>query len=522
MSRPHPLRATAGAVVAACLFLHVLLTSTFADSDDQPSSTAADSSGSVDANQQPTTDNEPQTRSDLSVPWKKGAKPTVARAPFRTAYDALTNVMAESELQYMFDQASFDPADPALVKIMYRYPLLGLDNIERFAKENRNVGLSEVTESPESYFGKVLHLRGRVKRVRRTDLLDRVAEGYDFDHFYLVEMVVDDSLSPVLICARQVPNAWPRDREMDELASCDAMLIQTNDLEDGAQQLVMTAGRVAWHPDRENEKAGVGESQLLLSKLGMDFGLFDEVRGKNGRESIESESFYQLMAALSRTSNDELRKHTDKFDLTQLLGDPKSQHGNLIMVEGSARRIQKIDISGSYYDKRLGIDHYYEVHVFIPLDRPVKLSHASGEPITYRRNFPVTVAVLRLPDGLGEGESMNQRVRIPSVYFKLWAYKSQYVSQYNPDQNQLSPLLLGIEPEIVETDTAINPYVAAAALGLFVLVLGGLWIALWRTNRKDDEFERKQVERQFEVEKGKSLNTMGIQSEDGPDFSKLD
>jgi hypothetical protein len=254
----------------------------------------------------------------------------------------------------------------------------------------------------------------------------------------------------------------------------------------------------------------------------MDFGLFDTVRPFNGRKTIEPECFYQLLNTLSHTSTEELNKHTAKFDLAQLLGDPKSQHGSLIMVEGSARRIQKIDIAGTYMGKRFGIDHYYEVSVFIPLERPVKLSQGAGEPIEYKKNFPVIIDVLRLPEGLSEGESLNERIRIPCAYFKLWAYNSQYVTSQDGQRLQLSPLLLGIEPEIVETDTSINPYVAAVALGLFVLALGGLWIGLWRTSRKDDEFERKQVERQFEVEKGRSLNTMGIEVEKNPDFTNLD
>jgi hypothetical protein len=465
----------------------------------------------------------PQAKSGLKVPWPTGDKPPIVRRPLPTAYEALELIMSESELQTLFGQSSFDPMDPALIKILFRYPLLGLDDIERFAKENRAVTFTELAESPESQLGKVFHFRGRVKKVVRADLLPRVAEGYDFDHFYIVEMEIDKSLPPLLICARSVPKAWQGDdEEIDELASCYGMLTQANELEDGARQLVATVDRVAWHPDRINKSAGIGENQLLLSKLGMDYGLFDSVRVSNGKSTIEPECFYQLLSVLERTSTEELSKQTARFDLAQLLGDPKTQHGNLIMVEGSARRIQKIDISGSYFDQRLGIDHYYEVDVFIPLKRPVKLSHGPGEPIVYKTNFPVTVDVLRLPEGLGEGESLNQRIRIPCVYFKLWAYKSQYVNQHNPHQHQLSPLLLGIEPEIVETDTSINPYVAAAALSLFALALGGLWFGLWRTSRKDDEFERNQVERQFQVEKGKSLNTMGIEAEDGPDFSKLD
>ena len=64
----------------------------------------------------------------------------------------------------------------------------------------------------------------------------------------------------------------------------------------------MMAQRVAWHPDRPDPRHGVGDSQLLLSKLGMDFGLFDEVRPYNGSTTIEPECFYQLLSTLRRTS----------------------------------------------------------------------------------------------------------------------------------------------------------------------------------------------------------------------------
>lgn len=521
MSRPKLHQVVVGCVVFTLVLLPDFCHGALDDTDDGPPTSATVEQGETENKEAPA---ERETSDADSPPTSrsKDEAATVTRAPFRSAYEALTHTMSESELERLFRESSFDPMDPAVVDVMNRFPLLGLDNIEAFAKENRMVEIPDVAESPEPHLGKVFHVRGRVKRVRRADLLDEVAEGYDFDHFYLVDLKFDDSLPPLLICARKVPEAWPRDEPIDKLASCYGMLIQANDLQDSARRLVMAAERVAWHPDRPNEKAGVGDDQLLLSKLGMDFGLFDDVRSKNGQPSIESECFHQLLAALSRTSNEELRKHTEKFDLAQLLGDPKRQHGNLIMMDGSARRIQRIDITGDYFKDRLGIDHYYEIDAFIPLKRPVKLSYGKGEPIVYKKNFPVTINVLRLPEGLSESESLNQRIRIPCVYFKLWAYKSQYVSQHNANQYQLSPLLLGIEPEIVETDTAINPYVAAAALGLFAVVLGGLWLALWRTSRKDDQFERSQVERQFQVDKGKSLNTMGIEAEQDPDFSNLD
>jgi len=46
---------------------------------------------------------------ELTVPWKKGAEPSVGRAPFQSAYHALKHNMSESELQYLFEQNSFDP-----------------------------------------------------------------------------------------------------------------------------------------------------------------------------------------------------------------------------------------------------------------------------------------------------------------------------------------------------------------------------------------------------------------------------
>lgn len=456
------------------------------------------------------------------APWKKSSQSPVARESFRSAYSALQHTMSESELQVLSHRSSFDPKDPTVVQLAYRFPTLGLDQIERFAQNTHSTSIQQVAKDPHRYTGQVFHLQGRVKELRRSDLLPEVAAGFEFDHVFLVEMIVDQQLPPLLVVARRVPDAWPRATIMDEPASVYGMLIQTNELDDSTSQLVMIADRVSWHPDRLNAEHNVGKSQLLLSKLGMDLGLFDEVRPHNGRSSIEPECFYQLLAALRRTTNDELRKQAGEFDLAQLLGTPKSQHGNLVFVDGTARRIHRIDIADSYYDQRLGIDHYYAVHVFIPLERPVKLSYGQGNTVEYTRDFPVTIDVLRLPEGLSEGDDINYRVRVPCVYFKLWAYKSQFMAQQNPHQMQLSPLLLGLEPQVVATDRSLSPYVTAGVIGLFVLALGGLWIGLWRTSRKDDEFGRQAVARRFEIEKGKSLNTTGIQQDDQPDFSNLE
>lgn len=428
----------------------------------------------------------------------------------------------DSELEAMFDGVPLEPDHQTLVKILFQLPRIDDRNFERFVAQTHGVPWSDVAQQPTKYRVRAFQLQGRVKRVERQALLPLMAEYYEYDNYYRVTFQQDEEPNPVLICARNVPRAWQVNEPLDEPASCYGLFLKVGAETEPAPQLIFASNRLAWYPDRAHPEVKIGPDQLLLAESGMDLSLFDDVRDRRGIEADEAECFYQMLAAVGRADAAEMRRRTQgEFQLAPLLKDPASQRGELILVEGTARRITKI-AAPPEYTPRLGIDHYYSIDIFVPLDNQVVRLGEGRDAIEFTNNYPVTVCVRDLPAGMKEGEDLSESVRIRCFYFKLWAYRTEFVSGVDSSKRQLSPLLIGSEPVVVQSEPATSPYVTAIAVGVFVLALAGVWIGLWLYRRGDVKFERETLAKQFEVKEGKSLNKIGIESQKDPDFSKLD
>jgi hypothetical protein len=118
-----------------------------------------------------------------------------------------------------------------------------------------------------------------------------------------------------------------------------------------------------------------------------------------------------------------------------------------------------------------------------------------------------------------EGDDLKQEVRVAAAYFKLWSYRSEYISSFDARQLQISPMLIGRELELIEIKSARSPWVGAIAGFLFLAVLGITWYGLLRSSRNDRRFEQDASRRRNQLRDGQSLDD--IEGSDGPDFSNL-
>jgi hypothetical protein len=118
-----------------------------------------------------------------------------------------------------------------------------------------------------------------------------------------------------------------------------------------------------------------------------------------------------------------------------------------------------------------------------------------------------------------EGDDIRQNVRVSGAFLKLRLYESPQMTQFDPRQMQPSPLLIGLEPELIPDTSPPNEYLGAIMGTLFVLSLLGIWIFVWRFNAGDAKFERETLHRKYELPKGESLNKLGLEDRETPDFS---
>ena len=441
----------------------------------------------------------------------------------------------DSHIRQLFDGRPVDgDEEESLVRILYRLPRFGLESIDRWTQPP--VAGAEMAAAPDDFRIQFFRIEGRVLRVERHVMLPELAKLFDFDSYYLVQFQRTDDPHPVLICAREVPSAWPLDEPLDERARVAGLFLKVGDESLEPSPLVFAAHRVAWLPDAPRPEWGITRHHVLLAELGMDISLLDDVRDRNRKPIGKSdrECFYQMLAAVGRLSPELLARYpADTIDLAPLLLDPKSQHGRLIRCRGTARRITRIEVNDPDIQERFGIDHYFQLDVSLPLgDQTVRLGKSDEDGPVFTNTFPATFCVLRLPAKLQkladkmtagqlESETLNEQVVVSGFYFKLWAFRSQYISSFDEQQRQIAPMLIAAEPQVVEYSYARDPWVGLLLGCIFLGLLLVAWFGVWRFNRGATRFERTVVNRQFESEPGKSLNESGIEAQDGPDFSNL-
>jgi hypothetical protein len=379
-----------------------------------------------------------------------------------------------------------------LGKILLRFSRLDSENIRRWTK--RDLDWQDLAASAASHRGELCAIRGRARQLTEHKLPAALAERLGFAIYYRVVVAIEGSPQEAVICARQVPRAWQSGEVHDEPVIVDALLLKRGEVNKGAAPLVFAAQRVAWLPDREQSERGIGPSQLALARLGFDLGLLDAVRNTNGRGLTDSdrEAFYQLLAAAGRIDAAEWEATTKldmaKLDVVPLVENPQDHHGRWFRVAGTARRIIKVNVRDPATRERLGLAHYYEIDLFVPLgERKIRIGdpEKGEQSAVFESTFPVTLVARQLPAGLDEGESLHVPIEAQAFFFKTWTYPSAYMAERN--LLQPAPLLVANEPSLVPPLARSNwvssrLVTACLALTLAIVVVAVWW--QWRDRRR--------------------------------------
>ena len=444
--------------------------------------------------------NPPPPTKGGSLPWE--APPRVSEPVLRppgSPREVLERFeINASQLEGFFNGEPLTPSEEdVLVKILYRLPRMGLENLQRWRQTK--VTWDQLAAAPAEHRVEVFQLRGRVKLVTEQKLLPEQADLYEMAHFYRVSLDIDGAPYRALLLARRVPAAWKLDVPLDEPAAADGLFLKLGDSLAENPQLVFAAGRIAWLPENPQSAPKLNAGQVALAKLGMDAGQWELVHQTNGRGlgDEDREAFYQLLAALGRPEAGQLQAAQGKaLDLVPLLEHATDHQGEVLPVEGLARRIMKVPVSDPDVQARFGIDHYYTIDLFVPLDKNLRFAKSDKKKVDknqpqaiYENDFPATLVVRQLPPGVTEGENLHQQLRADGVFFKVWTYKSPYAARFK--QLQPAPLFLATQPQIVEVETPVNWVVSTLVFGAFFLALSVVGIITWWQRTSDRRPARK-------------------------------
>jgi hypothetical protein len=384
--------------------------------------------------------------------------------------------------------------DETLQKVMFALRKFRLRDIEDWAGTQYDP--SRLTQ--DAARGRFFRLRGRVVSIHVLRPPPEVARRFELDEYYRVEFHLDDRDQPAVIFTRVVPRAWQREGPIDQPAAALGVFLKlgtpttasgataglsssvsgtAGQASSGTRPVpIFAARRIAWRPD------------TLLGRLGMDVGLLDDLRDRWPITARERECFYQMLAAVGRARPGQLLREArgGSSSVEPLFNRPGGQRGRLVVLAGTTRRVVRVRVDEPDIRERFGIDHYYEMYLFT--------DDSQGNPLV--------VCVRRLPKGMptGDDPQFAEYVEVAGFFLKGWAYRPNPAAQESTggraDPRRVAPLLIGREPVWRPPQKpAGRPWVAAIASGLFLLVLLGIWFALWRYSRGDRKFRARWLDR---------------------------
>jgi hypothetical protein len=114
---------------------------------------------------------------------------------------------------------------------------------------------------------------------------------------------------------------------------------------------------------------------------------------------------------------------------------------------------------------------------------------------------------------------MREHVRIHAAFLKLWTYSSEYVTSFDKKLLQVSPMLIGIEPQLIQPEP-FNSGIGylLAAVTLFSVI--GIWIGLRRQGSRTRS--AREPLRRDRNQTGPASNQDEAPLPDRPDFTNLE
>ena len=415
----------------------------------------------------------------------------------------------DSQLQFIHDDRPLtNEEQETVLLLLFRLPSFNQVDVERWTQPIDD--WQRLVARPEMFRYGFFEVRGDVIKIRQVDVLPEAALRVRFRRYF--ELTIQSGDRAALVVVRSIPSAWQQTldhgRPIRESVRLHAMLLKRAHVED-KPGLVFAASRVRWHPSQTSSIPSVTSDQVLLAQLGLDISRLEEVQHKAGMTAADRECFYQSLAAVQSTEPQLLAKlGRDTFDIAKMDRAPQQLAGELYTLRGRARRAVLVHVEDQDIRTRFGIDHYYEVEVFVPLQKNVRFvdpDDAEGEGKLFS-DFPFVVCVPKLPAEMPTGDNIHVPVSFSGFFLKTWAYRTEYMTgdraRTERPRLQWSPLLIG--PTIVTEYQSFtpNPYLGVVLAAAFTVALLLIWFLLWRSSVGDREFAKSTLFRKHELRAG--------------------
>ena len=382
--------------------------------------------------------------------------------------------------------------------------------------------------------GRIYEVQGIVTSVEGPYLLaDEGLQGFRMESYYIVNVAsfnaasvddtsVDDTSIGAerqthrIICQR-VPQAWVERKNLAEVCALDGVLIASG----SDAPTWFAADRIRWYSDdrigsdandgsdvndgsdaKGNKRIKLPQAWQFLGRNGVDMGRIEGMLKRNSLplNSDERDIFYPTLSLLSKAPDDWQDVASTPWSLTDVLRAPKDYQGQRLQGRATARRVTKVLVDDPAITRRFGIDAYYQVDVFFPLEgAKIRLTSPNAEnkedSPTYTNGYPGTIVCLTLPKRLAtaaqkvlDGTAKTQLIQVPlevdGIFLKIWSYRSPFLIRGENDQTHPSPLFIAARLEPVEPpQPGKGSFFSLLILAGFVCLFAGALAMGWWANQ---------------------------------------
>ena len=381
-----------------------------------------------------------------------------------------------------------------LLRLVYRMGSFSRVDLDQWAKPISNFDKlsSEVEQNRFQFF----QLEGTIEGIEQRTVLPELVQRMGFSTYHKVWMQSKSNANhPIVVYAKKLPTAWdgtPFAELVGRRVRAQGMLLKT-DAVDGRPLPIFVTPHIGWFPIERTD--AVPDDWVVLSQIGVDVGRLPEISHKTGMKGQDRESFYQMLAAVHHSEPSQFKKLSrPDFDIARFLRTPDEAVGELYSIKGLARRAQLIRVNDKDINKRFGLDHYWEIEVFVETAKPVRfLDDDTGEYRVFKDDYPFVLCVPEVPSYMETGEDIHVPVEFSGFFFKIWAYRTEFMSGLQTPgrkPKQLSPLMIG--PTVVtENRNAGESQLSLIIAALFIGMLGVTWFLLWRASISDRKYATK-------------------------------
>ena len=312
-----------------------------------------------------------------------------------------------------------------------------------------------------------IQLTGRAVEVRPLALPAELAAIAGRDALSLVRLTQAEGPDAWLVMPER-PAGWPASGRLERRAATEALLVAAPAAAgQGGTTLLAVSLRLSWWPDTP------------LANAGMDYGLFANVTDGRPLVTGEAEAFYHCLAAGRMLATTAEMPPLPAADLVALI-DPAAgwfvtHRGDRLVLEGTARRITRIQVESDRWRRLIGQDHYWEIFLFVS----TPLIEIAGQK---QESYPVVWCCLDLPPGLPTGDRITERLRLAGFAFKRYRYETRQQQGPAAALVRESPLLLAGRPLWLPAAAAAQLPVWLRWLPVALAVAAAflLWQRSWR------------------------------------------